>query len=97
MKAGDTFEVNATSVNWNIHNNTVTDCQRPVVLNSYGSRTSLFKENLLSRGNHRSSLGVEVHGSFQFLNNRLTGFDEDKASALALFPDAAAGLVHKPV
>jgi hypothetical protein len=33
-------------------------------------------------------IGVEVHGCFQLLDNRLVGFDEDKAIALALYPDA---------
>lgn len=75
--------------NWNIHDNTFIDCLRPLVLNSYGSRTSLFKSNLVTRGStDKVYLGVEVHGCFQFLDNHLTGFDEQGSAALALYPDA---------
>ena len=84
MKTGDRFDVIAPSVNWYIHGNTVTDCLRPVVLDSYGSRTSIFKDNLVARGNTaKVQLGLEVHGKFQLLDNRFTGFDEEKAIALA--------------
>jgi len=89
MKPGDSFEVIAPSLNWDIHDNTITGCLRPVVLNSYGSNTSLFKDNLVSRGSAINVFrGVEVHGCFQFLNNHLIGFDEWKASALSLYSDA---------
>jgi hypothetical protein len=90
MKTEDLFEVVAPSLNWNIHNNTITDCLRPVVLNSYGSSTSLLKDNLVNRGNTTNVLqGVEVHGRFQILDNYLNGFDEQGATALSLFPDAS--------
>ena len=89
MKSGDRFEVNVPLLNWNVHNNTVTDCQRPLMLNSYGSKTSLFKNNLVTRGNTDKVLvGVEVHGCFQLVDNRITGFDEDKSVAMTLYPDA---------
>ena len=89
MKPGDTFDVIAPSVNWTVHNNTITDCMRPVILNSYGSRTSIFKNNLVTRGKTANvTPGIEVHGCFQFIDNRITDFDEDKAIAIALYPDA---------
>ena len=89
VKAGDLFEFIAPSLNWTMHDNTVTDCLRPVVLNSYGSRTSLFKDNLVTRGNTaKVPVGVEVHGCFQLVDNRITGFDEDKSVAMTLYPDA---------
>jgi hypothetical protein len=89
MKSGDRFEVIAPSVNWAVHDNTVTDCLRPVVLDSYGSKTSMFRDNLVTRGNTVNVLlGVEVHGCFQLIDNRFTDFNEDKAIALALYPDA---------
>ena len=50
MKTGDNFEAIAPSINWSIHNNTITDCIRPVVMNSNGSRTSMFRDNLVARG-----------------------------------------------
>ena len=90
MKPGDSFDVVVPSVNWIIRGNIITDCLRPVVLDSYGSRTSIFKDNLVARGNTaKVPLAMEVHGNFQLLDNRFTGFDEENASALALYPDAA--------
>ena len=89
IKAGDAFEFIAPSLNWTLHDNTITDCLRPVVLDSFGSRTSLFRDNLVTRGNTaRVPIGVEVHGGFQFSDNRLMGFDEQGSTALALYPDA---------
>lgn len=44
IKVNDTFEVFAPgSANWLIHDNTIIDCQRPVVFNAYGSKTAVFK------------------------------------------------------
>lgn len=89
MKKGDSFDVNAPSLNWLMHDNTVTDCLRPVVLDSYGSKTSIFRDNLVARGNATDiPLGIEVHGSFQLENNRINDFNEDKAIAIKLYPDA---------
>ena len=89
MKAGDSFEVIALSVNWIMHDNTVTDCLRPVVLDSYGSRTSIFRSNLVTRGNTENvPIGVEVHGTFQLVDNRTNDFNEDKAIAMRLYTDA---------
>lgn len=89
MKAGDRFEIIVPMLNWNLHHNTITDCLRPVVLHSYGSSTSLFRDNLITRGNtEKVYIGVEVHGRFQFLNNCLAGFNEQGATALELYPDA---------
>ena len=89
-KTGDRFEFIATSVNWNIHDNTITDCLRPVVFNSYGSKTSMFNNNLIIRNSTAGvPVAIEVHGCFQLKGNRLIGFDEENATALALFPDAA--------
>ena len=89
MKKGDRFEIIAPSLNWNMHDNIVTDCLRPVVLDSYGSRTSLFKANMVTRGNtEKVPIGIEVHGNFQLVDNRIVDFNEDKATAMVLYPDA---------
>jgi hypothetical protein len=89
MKSGDRFEVAVPALNWNVHDNSVDDCQRPMIMNSYGSKTSIFKNNLVTRGNtDKVPLGVEVHGCFQLVGNQITGFDEDKSVALKLYPDA---------
>jgi hypothetical protein len=89
MKKGDRFEIIVPYLNWTFHDNTVTDCIRPVVLNSYGSRTSIFRDNLVTRGKTSDvPVAVEVHGCFQLINNRFLDFDEDKAIVLSLNPDA---------
>ena len=89
MKPDDIFDIIVPSAGWNVHDNTITDCLRPVVLDSYGSKTSLFKNNLVTRGKtEKVPVGVEVHGCFQLIDNRVTDFDEDKARALAIYPDA---------
>jgi len=88
MREGDRFDVIVPSLNWNIHDNLVTDCLRPVVLDSYGSKTSLFKKNLLIRGNTGNvPVGIEIHGCFQLEDNRFVDFNEDRSVAVALYPD----------
>ena len=88
MKKGDRFQVIVPSVNWTINNNTITDCLRPIVLNSNGSATSVFSDNLITRGNTaKVPLAMEVHGRFQIIDNRLLDFDEKGSTALALYPD----------
>lgn len=89
MKVGDILEFIAPSLQWNIHDNTVTECLRPLILDSYGSSTSLFKDNLVNCGNMTSvSNGIEVHGRFQILDNHLNGFAKQGAAAFSLYPDA---------
>ncbi|OGV64067.1 MAG: hypothetical protein A3K19_05950 [Lentisphaerae bacterium RIFOXYB12_FULL_65_16] len=89
MKKGDMFEVfPPTGANWDLHDNTVTDCQRPVVLDSYGSETSMFRRNLVTRGAAAGvKQAVEVRGWFKLGENHISGFDEPESAALWLFPD----------
>jgi hypothetical protein len=88
MKAGDAFETIPPSANWTIHNNTITGCARPVVLDSYGSQTSFFKENLVSRGDATGvKTAIEVRGQFKLIGNHISGFDESGSAALLLGPD----------
>ena len=89
IKAGDRFVFLIPSLNWTLHDNTIIDCLKPAVFNSFGSKTSIFNNNLISRNAEANvSVGVEVHGCFQLKGNRFSGFDEESATALALFPDA---------
>lgn len=77
MKIGDRFQVFAPSANWNIHDNTISDCLKPVLLDSYGSPTSLFRNNLISRGSVAgASQAIEVLGEFQLIGNHVHGFAE---------------------
>jgi hypothetical protein len=58
------------------------------VLDSYGSETSLFRDNALTRGEAQGvKQAVEVRGRFSLLDNRFFGFDEPGSAALALYPD----------
>ncbi len=89
LKEGDKFElIPADGANWNIHDNTVTSCKNPLVLDAYGSSTSLVRDNLISRG---SATGVKqavlVKGRFKLIGNQLTGFNEPNSAAILLDVD----------
>ncbi|MDD5523309.1 MAG: hypothetical protein PHI84_21020 [Kiritimatiellae bacterium] len=88
MKTGDIFEFIPPSANWLFHNNTITDCLQPVILNSYGSASSILRDNIVTR---TTAVGIkqaiQVRGNFQLLGNHVTGFDEPDCAALALFED----------
>ena len=88
MKPDDRFQVFPPSANWSIHDNTVTGCLQPVVLDSYGSETSLFKDNIITRGETAGvRSAVVVHGLFKLIGNHISGFDEKDSTALSLVAD----------
>lgn len=90
IKPGDSFQVLPPVMNWQIHHNTIADCLHPVVLDGYGSPTSGFRDNLLTReATTGIKQAIELHGRFQLTGNRLIGFDEADCAALSLFPDPA--------
>ena len=79
MKPGDRFEVVAPSLNWLIHDNTITGCREPVVLDSHGSDASLLRNNLIERGGMTNvTQAIEVRGHFRLIDNCTVGFDEKK-------------------
>jgi hypothetical protein len=79
MKVGDLFEVIVPALNWNMHDNTVTGCQRPVVLDSHGSDTCYFRNNLVERGGAADAKrAIEVRGQFRLIENQVVGFDEKR-------------------
>jgi hypothetical protein len=81
MKVGDRFEVFPLSANWLIHDNTVTGCQHPVVLDSHGSDTSFFRNNLVERGGAADATqAIDVRGQFRLIDNQIVGFEEKKTS-----------------
>ena len=87
-KLGDAFEVIPPSANWNIHDNTISGCGRPVDLDSYGGSTSLLRNNTISRGEAEDvEQAVVVSGRFTLIGNSLLGFDRPGSSALVLNPD----------
>jgi hypothetical protein len=89
MKAGELFEVYSPgAVNWNIHDNTITGCQKPVVLDNYGSETNRFCFNLIDRGGTTGvKAAVTVGGLYQLIGNQVNGFDEPGSCGLLLMPD----------
>lgn len=80
IKVGDTFEIRADAANWNIHDNTITGCLTPIILNSAGSATSFLKGNLISRGDATGAKqAIQImRGEFQTEGNLINGFDEEK-------------------
>lgn len=90
MKVGDVFELfPAGGANWNIHNNLITGCLRPVVLDSYGSATSTVRDNIITRGSVTGvKAAIEIRGWFRLLGNHVFGFDEEGSAAFALGADA---------
>ncbi|NOZ22008.1 MAG: right-handed parallel beta-helix repeat-containing protein [Planctomycetes bacterium] len=85
MKPGDLFDTIPPSANWLIHNNTITGCLRPVALNRYGSRTSIFRGNIVNRGGTQGvAEAVVVGGEYRLIDNHISGFDEKDAAAFVL-------------
>ncbi|OGV82414.1 MAG: hypothetical protein A3K19_04035 [Lentisphaerae bacterium RIFOXYB12_FULL_65_16] len=89
MKVGDAFQVFPSGpANWSIHGNTIAGCADPVRLDSYGSEASLFRDNIVSRGDAQGvKQAIQVAGQFKLLGNTISGFDEAGSSALLLTPD----------
>ena len=76
MKFGDAFEVYPPSANWNLHDNTIAGCLKPVALDGYGSATSLLRNNLISRGDVEAAQPpLQIRGRFIVAGNHLSGFD----------------------
>ena len=89
MKVGDAFQVfPAGPANWTLHSNTVTGCTEPVKLEAYGSETTVFRDNLIARGDASGvKVAIRVTGQFALLGNTISGFGEPAASALSIGPD----------
>ena len=88
LQVGDMLEVFPPSANWNLHDNTITGCLRPVDLSIWGSPSSIFRSNVIERG---GVTGVKqallLAGRCDLLGNRFSGFDEKDSVAIALQPD----------
>jgi hypothetical protein len=88
-KAAEQFETcPPAGANWDLHHNTISDCLTPVVLDCYGSETSRFQDNTLSR---TTTTGVKqalsLSGRMQIRGNVVTGFEEPGSVTLMLLPD----------
>lgn len=91
LKPGQVFEVFARrGANWLLRDNTIAGCARPLVLDSYGSPTSVVRDNLISRGAATGvAHAIALQGDFDLMRNRLFGFDEEGCSAVGLYADRA--------
>lgn len=88
MKVGDTLELYPPSANWDLHHNSFSGCLTPVVLDGYGSATSLFRDNTLSRdGATGVKEAVALKGRYTLQGNQFTGFDEAGSLTLSLYAD----------
>ena len=89
VQAGDKFVLTPPLANWQVRSNTIDGCRSPVVLDALGSATSIFKDNLISRG-AATGVGqaVSLRGRFTLSGNHVIGFDEPGSAALLLGPDA---------
>ena len=89
LKVGQSYEVFPTSgVNWSISRNTISSCQQPVMLDSWGSGTSTISDNLITRGDLPGvQAALDITGQFKLIGNRIVGFNEEGSSALTLRPD----------
>ena len=88
MAVGDRLAIYPPTANWSIHDNSILGCQRPLVLDSFGSRTTLLSGNLISRGDTEGvKQAAEIRGRFDLLRNRFQGFDEPDSAALGLYAD----------
>ena len=74
MRGHDLFDVIASSLNWSIHDNTVSGCQQPVMFDSHGSDTSFFRNNVIERGGAtEAQQPIVVTGKFQLDGNQVVG------------------------
>jgi len=85
---GPAIHASSYTVRTSFPSNTVTGCVEPVKLDSYGSETSLFKDNLVTRGETMGvKSAVEVRGMFRLTGNHISGFDEKGSAGLSLVAD----------
>ena len=88
MNEGDRFAYYPGQAEWVLHHNTISGCGRPVVLDSYGSDSSLFTDNLITRGLATGvAQAMAVKGNFTVERNTFAGFDEAESQALVIYPD----------
>lgn len=75
MKERDRFMVFPPRANWDLHDNIITGCVRPVVLDAHGGETSLFRDNIIDRGDATNAVrAIEGDGRFQVTGNQVNGF-----------------------
>jgi len=96
VKVGDAFELFPNhGANWNLHSNTITGCLNPVVFDSCGSESSLFRDNTVTPGDTAGiPKAVVIGGRLTLIGNHFSGFDETGSSVLMLQPDRFGTPIH---
>lgn len=85
MQPGNVFQIFPNSANWLIHDNTITDCSYPVALESHGGATTVFRDNIISRGAAVDvAAAVVIRGQYKLIGNQVVGFDEENSAAFLL-------------
>lgn len=75
-------------LNWNVHHNVINNCIQLVKFDVFGGPTSIFTDNLLSRGETTGiKVAVEIRGLLKITDNQFSGFDEPDSVALLLHTD----------
>ena len=88
LRPGNAFHIFPPQARWNIHDNTITECMFPVDLDVYGSATSTFRNNMITRGGAGDvTTAVRLSGRFNFIGNQFLGFDPGGCVTIELRPD----------
>jgi len=93
VKPKDSFVYFPEQANWLFHHNTITDCANPVQLEGYGSDTSFFTDNLISRGiKPEGKTALTMRGNYTVSGNTFSNFDKKDNVAIRIFPDPSGKL-----
>jgi hypothetical protein len=89
LKPGTSFALySPQGFNWSLHHNVINNCNKLVDLDVFGGPTSVFSDNLLSRGEIKNvEVGVLIRGTFSITGNHFAGFDGPNSVALLLKGD----------
>lgn len=75
MMPGDRFAVFPKQANWSVHHNILAECACPMLLDGYGSDTSVFRENIVSRSVETpGNPAIVVAGNYQVADNQISGY-----------------------
>jgi hypothetical protein len=98
LKKGDPFHLFPPQAHWNIHDNTITDCGFPVIIDVYGSATTTFRNNTITRGYTTDvKTACQIAGQVNLIGNHFEGFDANGCIALELIPDKTGRILHNQI
>jgi hypothetical protein len=98
LKTGDSFHLFPPQARWDIHDNTITDCWKPVKIDVYGSATTTLRNNLIARGHAAdANTACQIAGQVNLIGNHFEGFDASGCIALELIPDKQGRILPNQV